>query len=136
MLCERSQVRSLPRPQPGSDWQACPSEFFGSRTALRHRSTEAVTTTQWQVLRRGFSTSMQAERKSANTLRLYLGAIDELAGWVEANDSPDDLRKLTRTDLALFMAAMNSYYRRKGSRRWVNGAGRGIEGVAARMGDP
>jgi len=73
--------------------------------------------------------------KPANTLRFYLGAIDELAGWV-ANNGPDDLRKLTRTDLALFMAAMNPYCRRKGSRCWVNGAGRGIEGVAARMGDP
>jgi len=94
-----------------------------------------VTTTQWQVLRRDFSTSMQAERKSANTLRLYLGAIDERAGWA-ANNGPDDLRELTRTDLALVMAAMNSYCRRKGSRRWVNGAGRGIEGVAARMASP
>jgi len=54
---------------------------------------------------------MQAERKSANTLRLYLGAVDKLAQWVQANDGPDDPRELTRTDLALFMAAMNKEWK-------------------------
>jgi integrase/recombinase XerC len=67
--------------------------------------------TQWQVLRRDFSTSLQAERKSANTLRLYLGAVDKLAQWAEANSGPDDPRKLTRTDLALFFAAMNKEWK-------------------------
>src|SRR4051794_39218127 len=68
-------------------------------------------TTQWQVLRRDFSTSLQAERKSPNTLRLYLGAVDKLAGWVEANAGPDDPRELTRTDLTLFMSDMNKQWK-------------------------
>jgi integrase/recombinase XerC len=67
--------------------------------------------TQWQVLRRDFSTSLQAEGKSPNTLRLYLGAVDKLAKWVEANAGPADPRQLTRTDLALFMAAMSKEWK-------------------------
>ena len=67
--------------------------------------------TQWQVLRRDFSTSLQSERKSANTLRLYLGAVDKLEQWVEKNNGPGDPRKLTRTDLALFMAAMSKEWK-------------------------
>jgi hypothetical protein len=42
--------------------------------------------TQWQVLRRDFSTFLQGEGKSPNGLRLYLGAVDKLAQWVEANE--------------------------------------------------
>src|SRR4051812_7988929 len=67
--------------------------------------------TQWQVLRRDFSTSLQAERKSPNTLRLYLGAVDKLGQWVADNQGPDDPRKLTRTDLTLFMAAMSKEWK-------------------------
>jgi integrase/recombinase XerC len=67
--------------------------------------------TQWQVLRRDFSTSLQAEGKSPNTLRLYLGAVDKLAQWVRENDGPDDPCELTRTDLALFMAAMSKEWK-------------------------
>src|SRR3954452_17924527 len=67
--------------------------------------------TQWQVLRRDFSTSLQAERKSPNTLRLYLGAVDKLEQWVKDNNGPDDPRQLTRTDLSVFMAAMNQEWK-------------------------
>jgi hypothetical protein len=56
--------------------------------------------TRWRVLRRDFSTSLQAEGNSPNTLRLYLGAADKLAQWAEANGGSTDPRQLTRTDLA------------------------------------
>src|SRR5688572_3382022 len=62
---------------------------------------------QRQVIRRDFSTSLQAEAKSPNTLRLYVGAVDKLAQWAEANAGPADPGQLTRTDLALFMATMS-----------------------------
>jgi len=67
--------------------------------------------TQWQVLRRDLSTSLQAERKSPNTLRLYLGAVDKLAQWAEVNGRSADPRELTRTDLTDFMAAMNQQWK-------------------------
>jgi integrase/recombinase XerC len=60
----------------------------------------------WQSLRRDFGISLEAERKSKNTLRLYLGAVDKLCGWVEAEGGPEDPRELTRGDLTGFFAAM------------------------------
>jgi hypothetical protein len=71
-----------------------------------------IVATEWQVLRRDFSTSLEAEGKSPNTLRLYLGAVDRLAQRVEANGGPADPRALTRTDLAEFMAAMTKQWSR------------------------
>jgi site-specific recombinase XerC len=71
----------------------------------------ATVATPWQVLRRDFATSLDAERKSPNTLRLYLGAVDKLAGWVTEQGGPDDPRELTRTDLALFFAAMGKEWK-------------------------
>ena len=67
--------------------------------------------TQWQVLRRDYSTSLQAEGKSANTLRLYLGAVDNLASWVQDNDGPEDPRDLTRTDLSQYLAARSKEWK-------------------------
>jgi integrase/recombinase XerC len=67
--------------------------------------------TQWQVFRRDFSTSLQAEGKSANTLRLYLGAVHKLEQWVADNNGPDDPCELPRTDLALFFAAMSKEWK-------------------------
>jgi integrase/recombinase XerC len=67
--------------------------------------------TQWQVLRRDFSTSLQAEGKSANTLRLYLGAVDKLEQWTRDNGGTDDPRALTRSDLTTFMAAMTNEWK-------------------------
>ena len=52
-----------------------------------------IVATEWQVLRRDFSTSLEAEGKSPNTLRLYLGAVDRLAQRVEANGGPADLER-------------------------------------------
>ena len=46
----------------------------------------------WQSLRRDFGISLEAERKSPNTLRLYLGAVDKLSQWAEANDGRPDPR--------------------------------------------
>src|SRR5688500_8492452 len=68
-------------------------------------------TTAWQGLRRDFSLSLQAERKSANTQRLYLGAVDKLAAWVAEHGGPDDPREITRTDLTAFLAAMNETWK-------------------------
>jgi integrase/recombinase XerC len=62
--------------------------------------------TAWQSLRRDFGISLEAEGKSANTLRLYLGAVDKLSGWVEEQGGTDDPRNLTRGDLTGFFAAM------------------------------
>src|SRR5690349_7875569 len=60
----------------------------------------------WQSLRRDFGISLEAERKSVNTLRLYLGAVDKLSRWTQDNDGPDDPRNLTRAELTAFFAAM------------------------------
>jgi hypothetical protein len=38
-------------------------------------------TSRWQHLRRDFATSLRAEGKSPNTLRLYLRAVDKLEKW-------------------------------------------------------
>ncbi len=65
----------------------------------------------WQSFRRDFGISLEAERKSPNTLRLYLGAVDKLSQWVQVNGGPDDPRELTRADLTTFMAAMNEEWR-------------------------
>jgi site-specific recombinase XerD len=58
-------------------------------------------------LRRGFA----AENKAANTQRLYLGAVDKLAGWAAGTGRPDDPTKLTRSDLSEFMAAMTEQWK-------------------------
>lgn len=60
----------------------------------------------WQSLRRDFGISLEAERKSPNTIRLYLGAVDKLSGWVEQAGGPDDPRELTRGELTSFFAQM------------------------------
>src|SRR4051794_18799807 len=86
-------------------------ESFGSGYSAQSARNCVAMATQWQVLKRDFSTSLQAEGKSANTLRLYLGAVDKLEQWTQANGSPDDPRALTRTDLTLFMAAMSKEWK-------------------------
>src|SRR3954453_4765696 len=58
----------------------------------------------WQGFRRDFALSLKAERKSANTLRLYLGAVDKLAGWCAAHSGPDDPTQVTRGQLTAFLA--------------------------------
>jgi integrase/recombinase XerC len=70
-----------------------------------------IVTTAWESLRRDFSLSLQAERKSANTQRLYLGAVDKLAAWVAENGGPADPRNITRAELTVFMAAMNDQWK-------------------------
>lgn len=62
--------------------------------------------TAWQSFRRDFGISLEAERKSPNTLRLYLGAVDKLAGWAEGNEAASDPRELTSNELTAFFAAM------------------------------
>ena len=49
-------------------------------------------TPQWQALKRDFGISLEAESKSPNTLRLYLGAVDKLGQWMQEHDGPDDPR--------------------------------------------
>jgi hypothetical protein len=44
-------------------------------------------------------------------VRLYLGAVDRLAQWVEARGGPTDPRELTRTDLSLFFATMSKEWK-------------------------
>src|SRR4051794_40595272 len=68
-------------------------------------------TGSWQALRRDFSVSLRAENKSANTQRLYLGAVDKLAGWTAENGGPDDPAQLTRAHLTAFMAAMTEQWK-------------------------
>lgn len=65
-----------------------------------------MTTTRWDHVQRDFSVSLRSERKSPNTLRLYLGAVTRLAEWCAANQGPDDPRALTRRELAAFFADM------------------------------
>jgi integrase/recombinase XerC len=68
-------------------------------------------TTAWESLRRDFSLSLQAERKSANMQRLYLGAVNKLAAWVTENGGPADPRDITRAELTAFLAAMNEQWK-------------------------
>lgn len=65
----------------------------------------------WQALRRDFSVSLRAENKSANTQRLYLGAVDKLAAWTAENGGPDEPTELTRAHLTAFMAAMTEQWK-------------------------
>jgi integrase len=68
-------------------------------------------TTEWEALRRDFGISLEAENKSSNTLRLYLGAVDKLHQWGQAHDCPDDPRQVTRAHLTEFFAAMNKEWK-------------------------
>lgn len=61
---------------------------------------------EWQALQRDFAISLEAERKSPNTLRLYLGAVDKLSQWSQEHDGPADPCKITRAVLTEFFAAM------------------------------
>jgi integrase/recombinase XerC len=65
----------------------------------------------WQQYRRDFALSLKAEGKSANTLRLYLGAVDKLANWCATHGGPDDPTDITRADLTAFMAAMQEQWK-------------------------
>jgi integrase/recombinase XerC len=67
--------------------------------------------TTWLSLKRDFSTSLRAENKSPNTLRLYLGAVDKLHTWCLAHDGPDDPAQLTRAHVTGFMAAMHDQWK-------------------------
>jgi integrase/recombinase XerC len=68
-------------------------------------------TPEWQALRRDFGISLEAERKSPSTLRLYLGALDKLEVWGQEHDGPEDPREVTRSHLTEFFAAMNKEWR-------------------------
>ena len=68
-------------------------------------------TSAWQAFRRDFAVSLKAENKSANTQRLYLGAVDKLAAWADETGAPGDPTKLTRADLSAFMAAMTAVWK-------------------------
>lgn len=65
----------------------------------------------WHSLRRDFGISLEAEGKAKNTLRLYLGAVNKLSGWVGENEGPQDPRELTRGDLTGFFAAMGKEWK-------------------------
>jgi integrase/recombinase XerC len=62
--------------------------------------------TAWQDFARDFELSLKAEHKSANTLRLYLGAVHKLNDWCAIHDGPDDPTAVTRAQLTGFLAAM------------------------------
>ena len=66
---------------------------------------------QWQAFRRVFAVSLKAERKSPNTLRLYLGAVDNLAAWAAENGGPDDPTEVTRAHVTAFMAGVTERWK-------------------------
>jgi integrase/recombinase XerC len=66
---------------------------------------------QWQAFRRDFAVSLKAERKSPNTLRLYLGAVDNLAAWAAENSGPDDPTDVTRAHVTAFMAGVTERWK-------------------------
>jgi hypothetical protein len=52
-------------------------------------------TPAWEGLQQDFSISLEAERKSASTLRIYLTAVKQLAEWGQEHDGPDAPRDMT-----------------------------------------
>jgi integrase/recombinase XerC len=68
-------------------------------------------TSRWQHLRRDFATSLRAEGKSPNTLRLYLGAVDKLETWCLSTGGPDDPTTVTRAELTGFMASLTEHWK-------------------------
>lgn len=68
-------------------------------------------TSEWEALRRDFGISLEAENKSPNTLRLYLGAVDKLSQWGQAHEGPADPREVSRAHLIEFFAAMNQEWK-------------------------
>ena len=68
-------------------------------------------TSAWDALRRDFKISLEAENKSASTLRLYLGALDKLSQWGSDHGLPADPHEVTRAHLTEFFAAMNQEWR-------------------------
>lgn len=67
--------------------------------------------TPWGSFRRDFAVTLKAEGKSANTLRLYLGAVDKLAGWCADNGGVADPTLVTRGELTAFLAAMTEQWK-------------------------
>ena len=65
----------------------------------------------WQDFRRDFALTLKAERKSPNTLRLYLGAVDKLADWCAAHDGPTDPTEVTRGQVTAFLAEMAEHWK-------------------------
>jgi site-specific recombinase XerD len=68
-------------------------------------------TSRWQHLRRDFATSLRAEGKSPNTLRLYLRAVDKLEKWCLFNGGPDDPTAVTRAELTGFVASLTEQWK-------------------------
>jgi integrase/recombinase XerC len=68
-------------------------------------------TPDWEALRRDFGISLEAERKSPNTLRIYLTAVDQLGRFVQEHDGPDDPWEVTQANLTAFFAAMNKTWK-------------------------
>ena len=96
---------------PALTWELV-SCVFGMFCAQRSVSANLVpVTSAWRAFRRDFAVSLKAENKSANTQRLYLGAVDKLAAWAEETGAPGDPTKLTRADLSAFMAAMTAVWK-------------------------
>jgi site-specific recombinase XerD len=66
---------------------------------------------EWTALRRDFATTLRAENKSANTVRLYTGAVDKLSAWCIETGGPASPVAVTRTDLTRFMADMQTEWK-------------------------
>ncbi|PWW24924.1 site-specific recombinase XerD [Geodermatophilus normandii] len=60
--------------------------------------------TAWDSYRHDWAVALRAQGKSANTSRLYLGALNKLAAWCREHDGPDNPTKVTRRDLNAFLA--------------------------------
>ncbi len=66
---------------------------------------------EWTALRRDFATSLRAENKSPNTVRLYTGAVDKLSAWCIEAGGPASPAAVTRWDLTRFMADMQTEWK-------------------------
>src|SRR4028119_1122680 len=87
-------------------------------------------TSRWQHPRRDFAISLRAEFKSPNSLRLYLGAVDELETRRLSNGGPDDPTAVTRAELTGFMASLTEHWKPYGA-AWASG---GVPPQGARPG--